>query len=127
MVYDFLVVSIGGFLDGVFNLHVFSGVIRWLMGLFTYGLLFLGVHLFFVRSLLHETDIRIRTLQLLLWLVLFTIFYYFHTLDRIALLQRFSMPVPATASVKSYYWIATAVATLLVYKKQITSLIGGKH
>lgn len=108
---DIIARIIGGFLDSIIGANFFRPVFSWLLGMCFYSLAWIGLHLFFCNSFLDNLDPETGIGVLILWLVFFTAFYYFHLLDNFLIFGWFSMPFSAGDNIKWYYWISV-VATI---------------
>ena len=106
----------GGSADQALGTSFILPALNWILGALLYIPAYMMVHVIIKNSLFSWDDEMMALIGFVVWLIVFTLIYFFNLLDSLVVFKMFSMPYNVSLNIKVYYWISIPTAFWYLYK-----------
>ena len=111
-IYDAVAKIFGRAIDQAIGVSLFEPILGWIVGAFFYVGILMGFQMIVYNKFFASLDTKVSAVLYFIFLIIFTMFYYFHMFDNFLFLGAISMPECANSNIKSYYWVSLVLAYL---------------
>ncbi len=107
---------IGGSIDQALGTTFVLPTLNWIIGALFYVPAYAVVHIIVKNTIFCWDDEQMALIGFGIWLLVFTLIYFFNLLDGFIVFKMISMPYNASLNINVYYWLSIPLAFWYLYK-----------